>query len=283
MKYSKSSGDIQNDYEIVKIEALGYSNSHANNASININKNRNDHLATNRAKTVVKWLKQNLPNLDENVFNVGVTEVQTSPSTSIGAEPNGLNDVSQLKAKQYRSAKITIYVKQNIDKDFKAKKSLTYDLGGETITVDTTKSLEIDGMMFAPTSDGKHYCHITDKSLWVNENGVMKKVTINKTEANSKDNEPIIAEVKNSNILRYDNESQFFRELQIKDPIVFSKLVDKLQVFDPAFHSMTPEGFNARLTFLHQCTRQGDTHTLSDTNRTHTPKIYSSVKHQSVY
>lgn len=272
LKYSKSSGDIQNDYEIVKIEALGYSNSHANNASININKNRNDHLAANRAKTVVKWLKQNLPNLDENVFNVGVTEVQTSPSTSVGAEPNGLNDVSQLKAKQYRSAKITIYVKQNIDKDFKAKKNLTYDLGGETITVDTTKSLEIDGMMFAPTSDGKHYCHITDKSLWVNENGVMKKVTINKTEANSKDNEPIIAEIKNSNILRYDNESQFFRELQIKDPIVFSKLVDKLQVFDPAFHSMTPEGFNARLTFLHQCTRQGDTHTLSDTNRTHTPK-----------
>ena len=30
------------------------------------------------------------------------------------------------------------------------------------------------------------------------------------------------------------------------------------------FHSMTPEGFNSRLTFLHQCTRQGSTLTRSD-------------------
>jgi hypothetical protein len=32
---------------------------------------------------------------------------------------------------------------------------------------------------------------------------------------------------------------------------------EKLKYFHPAFHSMTPEGFNSRLTFLKQCTRQG--------------------------
>ena len=34
---------------------------------------------------------------------------------------------------------------------------------------------------------------------------------------------------------------------------------DKLKFFQPAFHSMTPEGLNTRLTFLQQCMRPGDT------------------------
>lgn len=39
---------------------------------------------------------------------------------------------------------------------------------------------------------------------------------------------------------------------------------DKQRHFGPAYHSTTPEGFNARLNFLHQCTRQGHTMTASD-------------------
>ena len=39
---------------------------------------------------------------------------------------------------------------------------------------------------------------------------------------------------------------------------------DKQRHFSPAYHSTTPEGFNARLNFLHQCTRQGHTMTASD-------------------
>jgi hypothetical protein len=33
----------------------------------------------------------------------------------------------------------------------------------------------------------------------------------------------------------------------------------KIKHFNPAFHSMTPEGLNSRLTFLQQCVRPGDT------------------------
>lgn len=68
------------------------------------------------------------------------------------------------------------------------------------------------------------------------------------------------------NSLRYDQEYHFFKQLETKHPDVFSSLVEKLQYFDPAFHSMTPEGFMGRLNFLHQCTRQGDTITASDKN-----------------
>lgn len=66
------------------------------------------------------------------------------------------------------------------------------------------------------------------------------------------------------NRLRYDQEYHFFKVLKQEDPIVYGSLMDKLQYFDPAFHSMTPEGFNGRLTFLQQCMRQGNTVSASD-------------------
>lgn len=67
-------------------------------------------------------------------------------------------------------------------------------------------------------------------------------------------------------IKRYDNESKFFELLEIEDPFMHKKISDKIKYFDPAYHSVSPEGFNARLTFLHQCTRQGPTCGASDIN-----------------
>jgi hypothetical protein len=47
--------------------------------------------------------------------------------------------------------------------------------------------------------------------------------------------------------------------------LVFDAFRDKIKYFHPAFHSMTPEGLNSRLTFLQQCTRQGPTLEKVDT------------------
>jgi len=55
------------------------------------------------------------------------------------------------------------------------------------------------------------------------------------------------------------SECFYFKKLEETDPIVFSSLKEKLKYFHPAFHSTTPEGLNARLTFLQQCIRPGDT------------------------
>ena len=71
----------------------------------------------------------------------------------------------------------------------------------------------------------------------------------------------------NQNILkikRYDDESKFFQMLELEEPFLHQKISDKIKYFDPAFHSVSPEGFNARLTFLQQCTRQGPTCGSSD-------------------
>lgn len=58
---------------------------------------------------------------------------------------------------------------------------------------------------------------------------------------------------------RYETEAEYFSNLQSTDALTFRRLTDKFKYFTPAFHSVSPEGFNARLTFLQQCTRQGHT------------------------
>lgn len=63
---------------------------------------------------------------------------------------------------------------------------------------------------------------------------------------------------------RYGDEELFFEMLEESDPAIYKNIVDKVRFFDPVYHSITPEGFNARLSFLHQCTRQGPTMSSSD-------------------
>lgn len=73
---------------------------------------------------------------------------------------------------------------------------------------------------------------------------VVKKETIN-----------INSKIKN----RLYTECSYFEQLTDADSFVFDKFREKIKYFHPAFHSTTPEGLNSRLTFLHQCTRQGPT------------------------
>lgn len=61
-------------------------------------------------------------------------------------------------------------------------------------------------------------------------------------------------------LLRYLlNECNYFEVLKAENPFIYDSIKDKLKYFQPAFHSMTPEGLNSRLTFLQQCARPGDT------------------------
>jgi len=63
---------------------------------------------------------------------------------------------------------------------------------------------------------------------------------------------------------RFYNEANFFEKLKQEDEFVFDRIRQKIRYFHPAFHSMTPEGLNSRLTFLLQCTRQGATQSTSE-------------------
>ena len=102
---------------------------------------------------------------------------------------------------------------------------------------------------------------------------VIIKVNVNKKEEEALNINQV--GVRNNNITStsnpkdaylYDNEYTYFRDLKESDSITRDFITEKVRFFDPAFHSITPEGFNARLTFLHQCTRQGPTVSASDAN-----------------
>jgi hypothetical protein len=59
---------------------------------------------------------------------------------------------------------------------------------------------------------------------------------------------------------KFYTECDYFERLAGDDTkFVFDSIREKIRYFHPAFHSMTPEGLNSRLTFLLQCTRQGPT------------------------
>ena len=61
-------------------------------------------------------------------------------------------------------------------------------------------------------------------------------------------------------ILRFlFSECDYFEVIKQTDPMVYDSIKQKIKYFNPAFHSTTPEGLNARLTFLNQCMRPGQT------------------------
>lgn len=59
------------------------------------------------------------------------------------------------------------------------------------------------------------------------------------------------------NVQRLFKECEYFEALKVEDPFVYEGIKEKIRFFQPAFHSITPEGLNSRLTFLQQCMRQG--------------------------
>jgi hypothetical protein len=55
------------------------------------------------------------------------------------------------------------------------------------------------------------------------------------------------------------SECDYFEVIKESNPMVLDTIKEKIKYFNPSFHSMTPEGLNARLTFLNQCVRPGET------------------------
>lgn len=54
-------------------------------------------------------------------------------------------------------------------------------------------------------------------------------------------------------------ECDFFQYLETNEPLIYKTISERIKYFMPAYHSITPQGLNSRLTFLQQCLRQGDT------------------------
>ena len=104
---------------------------------------------------------------------------------------------------------------------------------------------------------------VTDDAAATVEGMSMGGGASGKSGTDSDRNERTVTETVGADEYTYDNEYLYFKKLEATSPMVWRAIVEKIRHFDPAFHSVTPEGYNARLTFLHQCTRQGPTRSVS--------------------
>lgn len=206
----------------------------------------NDSLHDNRAKTTAEWLW--------SFFDKEKVEYGENGTIDLS---KGNDDVNLKESKAARCAKITISFN---DSDVDIREADNSDIRMERSGSVNTQSMGRVSQTVTYDPITKGFYRANDLQQTIEKPG---KITLEEKDVNTRIVE-YQAELVSNGDLAYDNEYSYFRDLKENDPMVYDKIVDKLKYFNPAFHSITPEGFNARLTFLHQCTRQGPTQSHAD-------------------
>jgi len=205
----------------------------------------NEKLAENRAETLKRWLKTHFKN--DAVIN---GTVKSKKQESNGQNHINIGGNSELSTKLWRSASVIIEYEEIGISDASVMKDSTDDSYSISIPNKESSPQESIVMIQDNGSNGG----IPNRTLNTIINTTQSDD--NTMNAEETDTEPIVK--------RYDNEGEFFKKLSKNDAFLHHLIKDKIKYFDPAFHSISPEGFGARLTFLHQCTRQGPTVGNSD-------------------
>lgn len=227
------------EYDVLSVEANGYASSHGYTSN-------NNELNENRAKTVLNWLyKCNSSKFTKEKCKVTKTGIGTKLTH---------NDASSLDAKVWRCVKVVISLEK--EELIEQQESSTNIAGDDSYRVGETSTEKLN-------SD-----ELTNVSS-VSTQSAINSANYN-AEKDYNDAQNSIDSVDDSSSSGYGKEYEFFNSLAKENPILRNKIVDKIKYFDPAYHSITPEGFNARLTFLQQCTKQGSTNSASDTVSTKT-------------
>ena len=221
--------------KITKIVFRGRASSQANNARENVNIERNKTLARYRANTVKEWMQEKLKGV--NVANFCKDD---SLQFDIDRTRNEKvqDDSNDRLAKLNRFCLVEIHYKTE-DVDDASKAVVSVDASGtpenySTSVVNNSKEL---------TQEEK------DERIQEEQDSRFRTKSMGVTRNKYK---------------RYDDEYKFFDKIHENAPFAEKLMSERVKVFNPAFHSMSPEGFSARLNFLHQCTRQGPTMSNSD-------------------
>lgn len=253
--------EMLDTFTVKSVEIKGFASSHGYNKSNNV-------LGKNRANTIKKWLQYKSNKFNNATFVDEINE--------IGDKLSDYNSNSFL-AKVWRCSRVTIKLEK---KEILIPSELT-DVpkdGTDNITYADNKTYnEIEKAV--EIADASKSRNISDLSrAYFKKTGeplseLDKLVTKNQIENNNAEADAELMKAKQNGdtsfIMEgvnygYRDEYKFFSELGDKEPFLHRKIVQKIKYFDPAFHSITPEGFQSRLTFLHQCTRQGNTSSASD-------------------
>ena len=266
------------NYSIETVEIKGFASSHGY-------KKLNNELGINRGKSVGKWLNERFPNkFPLDIFEYGVNEI---------GEKLVNYDINSFLAKVWRCVRVAIKIKkeevvkltEQVDVEINKENEISYDnityasnVTNEKIQkiVDVsrdTKATNYEGLgkeyyLKYGEKLGKSEMNLVVNSLENNKSDIHTKIYSAMTNGNT-------IELSNDDDYGYGSEYKFFSELKDNEPFLHNKIVDKIKYFDPAFHSITPEGFQSRLTFLHQCTRQSNTISASDNSNDRTARNLS--------
>lgn len=233
---------------ITQIRFRGRASSQANNESEKVNAARNTTLARHRATTVKEWLKKNLRADAEDLCTDVLFDFDRTRNEPVQ------DDSNDKLAKLNRFCLVEVYYKTSKVEDASQPKvttnasgmpennSMTVNNGFEGTNNSAFNKNELEG---SDWGDGIEGTYFKSGQMVVKQLGKNQGVTRNKPK-------------------RYDDEYTFFNKIKENDPIMQRLLSERVKYFDPVFHSMSPEGFNARLAFLHQCTRQGPTFSAAD-------------------
>jgi hypothetical protein len=259
----------EDGYKITKLTFRGHNSSHGRNPSEKVNVSRNSSLSSSRANTFKNWMtKHNFPMAAEADASKTVSETTQSNN-------HKNDDVDSPYIKAWRSASVIIeYDKYDISDAATAEPTKANEDGlsimdkVEIKNKETSKSSTMEVVNFEKglpisnmyNTDIASNAKLTNKAINVTEKTPLglgfNQADIDKFMSAKLPKQDTFTE---STVKRYDNEGEFFEALDREAPFLHHLISEKIRYFDPAFHSISPEGFNARLTFLHQCTRQGST------------------------
>lgn len=218
--------DIIHNHKIRRIDVEGY-------ASKQGYTNKNEMgLSKRRSQTVAKWLEEWLNGkLDASETNTDTILIEPEEEKGTEQIDRGTNDNQDSIIKLDKCAVATISYQDM--KEYEAEVAL--DSAEKYITLNV--------------GEGERFLTKDELIQWANENGYTL-VDEEKTTANNA-----------VSLKGYGNEYKFFKKLEKNSPLIFNRLKEKIQYFEPAYHSISPEGYVERLNFLNQCTRQGATNT----------------------
>lgn len=255
-------------YEITSLKYFGH-------ASYQGRKNSNNDLAKNRANTLKKWLE------GFDVFK-GVKAEQPIIKNQSEKPVINVGGNSEINTKLWRSASVIIeYDELSVSNAVETKSVAQTDANGNAVKDKNTQQVlkQVDKVEIPNGKQSPNWSNVnnpymandptnsllsdnrldplTGKLISKEEYNTMNgKSNDTTSEAKGKDDNK---QEKNETVKRYDNEGEFFELLDREAPFLHHLITEKIRYFDPAYHSISPEGFNSRLTFLHQCTRQGAT------------------------
>jgi hypothetical protein len=249
-------------------------------ASSVTNNDYNNDLSKRRISSVVKWFnKQTTPNGTklEKYVQSGKLKIKEVPQGETGSLiEKGYTNISCTKSFKNNKNEGTVSINAmacrrvkltNVKNDKAEGTDGGTDTGGETTTNIVTSTVvnnDIDGQTTSQTPGGQTTPITTNPFVeqtptTSGSTNITPQSEVTKNDPTKKTSPTARKDLTKRLARKLLTECNYFEMVRQENPMIYDGIKSKIQHFHPTFHSITPEGLNARLTFLQQCMRPGDT------------------------